>query len=121
NAVAAVKRFQDQIIALTRVEDFTDYRDLDWGSSAAEISNLTAEREHLRLASDMLAQLTRQHDEEKAQLADIKAAVIDARDRRSRTEQRRSDLLKDRADMATHIAMGSEDGVAARDALDAKL
>jgi uncharacterized protein YPO0396 len=121
NAVAAVKRFQNQIIALTRVEDFTDYRDLDWGSSAAEIANLTTEREHLRLASDMLAQLTRQHDGEKAQLAEIKAAVIDARDRRSRTEQKRSDLLKDRTELAAHMAMGPEDGVAARDALDAQL
>ena len=43
--------------ALTRLEEFVDFSELDWGSVAAEMAALTDERERLAAASDVLAQL----------------------------------------------------------------
>lgn len=77
--------------ALTRLEEFTAFEELDWGSVAAEIAELADERQRLESASDVLKQLNERLRERQKTLKDTEAALHDARDKRAKTEQRRSD------------------------------
>ena len=77
--------------ALTRLEEFVDFSELDWGSVAAEVAALTDERERLAAASDVLAQLGERLREAMAARAAVETELEAARDKRSKVEQRRSD------------------------------
>jgi uncharacterized protein YPO0396 len=51
---------RDRVQALSRMEEYRDFAELDWQSVAAEIERLRDEKRTLEAASDMLQQLTRQ-------------------------------------------------------------
>lgn len=51
------KANQIRLDALTRLEEFTHFEELDWASVATEIAQLQAERQMLEQASDVLQQL----------------------------------------------------------------
>lgn len=77
--------------ALTRLEEFTAFDELDWHSVAGEIATLEDERRALEAASDLLKELNRQ-------LADLQQIRVDterelgaARERRAKVEQRQAD------------------------------
>jgi uncharacterized protein YPO0396 len=65
--------------ALTRLEEFTAFDELDWASVATEIAQLVDERRRLELASDVLKQLNEQLRELQQALkkadADLRAAI----------------------------------------------
>ena len=82
-----------QLQALTRLEEFASFDDLDWGSVASEIAALADERERLAAASDVLKQLGERLREVMQALGDIEKELETARDKRSKVEQRRSDAL----------------------------
>ena len=77
--------------ALTRLEEFTAFDELDWASVATEIAQLGDERSRLESASDMLKQLN--HDLRALQQLQKETgeALQLARDKRAKVEQRRSD------------------------------
>jgi uncharacterized protein YPO0396 len=79
--------------ALTRLEEFTAFDELDWASVATEIAQLVDERRRLELASDVLKQLNEQLRELQQALkkadADLRAAIEKRGDvlRRQKTAQ----------------------------------
>ena len=83
--------FQSQLDALTRLEEFTAFEELDWASVATEIAQLTDEKSRLESASDVLKQLNENLRERQKAQQETAAELQSARDKRAKVEQRRSD------------------------------
>ncbi len=77
--------------ALTRLEEFTSFDELDWATVALAIAALIDERSRLESASDVLRQLNERLRELQKELKDTEAGLHGERDKRARLEQRRSD------------------------------
>lgn len=77
--------------ALTRLEEFTAFDELDWASVATEIAALVDERTRLESASDVLKQLNEGLRDLQHALKETEAELQGARDKRAKVEQRRSD------------------------------
>ena len=82
---------REHLDTLSKLAEYTDFRELDWSSIAAEIARLGDERRRLESASDLLRQLNAQLTEARTALEATEEALQAHRDRRSKTEQRRSD------------------------------
>lgn len=81
----------DRLDALTRLEEFTTFEELDWASVATEIAQLVDERQRLESASDVLKQLNDNlHTLLKTQ-KETGEALQTAREKRAKVEQRRTD------------------------------
>lgn len=85
------KGLASRLDALTRLEEFTTFDELDWASVATEIATLVDERNRLESASDVLKQLNDRLRELKKELTDTETDLQGARDKRAKFEQRRSD------------------------------
>ncbi len=85
------RNLQERLDALTRLEEFTSFDDIDVASLAAEIAMLEAERRQLEQASDTLRQLNERLQAEQQSLREIEANGQAARERRAKAEQRRAD------------------------------
>lgn len=105
----------DRIDALARLEEFTDFEELDWASVATEIAALSEERDQLAAASDILKQLGERLREASQHLNVIESDLEEAKDKRSKIEQRRSDAEVLR--QQTHALLGeaaADDGLSQR-------
>jgi uncharacterized protein YPO0396 len=89
--------------ALTRLEEFTSFDELDWASIAAEIATLEHERQQLEASSDLLQQLNEQLRSVQQSVIESESALQGARDRRSKIEQRRTDAQELRQLTLTQI------------------
>ena len=77
--------------ALTRLDEFTAFDELDWASVATEIAQLVDERRRLESASDVLKQLNENlRTLQKAQ-KETGEELQASREKRAKVEQRRSD------------------------------
>jgi len=77
--------------ALTRLEEFTAFEELDWAQLASQIARGLDERRRLESASDILQQLNLSlRSAQQAEQATQEALQV-ARDKRAKLEQRRSD------------------------------
>ncbi len=102
--------------ALTRLEEFTAFDELDWASVATEIALLVDERSRLESASDVLKQLNENlRTLQKAQ-KETGEELHAAREKRAKVEQRRSDAQELRQQTETLLQ-----GVVVDDALATKL
>lgn len=88
------RQLQDELEALAKLEEFARYADLDWGSVAREIAQLTNERQRLEAASDTLQELSRQ--------------LAAARGRLQEVEGRRDAVLGDRHKVENKIETAQE-------------
>ncbi|MDP2761804.1 MAG: ATP-binding protein [Sideroxyarcus sp.] len=77
--------------ALTRLEEFSAFEELDWEGAATEIAVLIDERNRLESASDVLKQLNERLRESQKTLKETEIELQTARDKRAKVEQRRSD------------------------------
>lgn len=77
--------------ALTRLEEFTAFDELDWSSVATEIAQLIDERSRLEAASDVLKQLNDNLRTLQTAQKNTGEELQVARDRRAKVEQRRTD------------------------------
>ena len=77
--------------ALTRLEEFTVFDELDWNSLATEIAQLADERSRLEAASDVLKQLNDSLRNLQKAWKETGEELQAARDKRARVEQRRTD------------------------------
>jgi len=102
--------------ALTRLEEFTSFEELDWPSVAVDIASLEDERRQLESASDILKQLNERLKALQQALKDTDAELQSARDRRAKVEQRRLDAESLRGQTALLIPIGPE-----ADVIDATL
>ena len=89
---------RERLDTLSKLAEYTEFRELDWSSLAAEIARLDDERRDLESASDLLRQLNVQLAEARKVLEATEEALQGHRDRRSKTEQRRSDAETMRAE-----------------------
>jgi uncharacterized protein YPO0396 len=85
------KGLASRLDALTRLEEFTTFEELDWASVATEIATLVDERTRLESASDVLKQLNDRLRELQQALKETETELQGARDKRAKVEQRRSD------------------------------
>ena len=96
--IAAIQKERDTLAsrldALTRLEEFTTFDEMDWASVAAEIEQLIDERTRLETTSDVLKQL---NDNLRALQSAQKSTgqdLQDAREKRAKVEQRRADSME---------------------------
>ena len=61
---------KERLTALSKLDEYADFRELDWQSLAVEVANLQEEKQKLESASDVLKQLT-------ARLAALRGALAD--------------------------------------------
>lgn len=87
--------------ALTRLEEFTAFDELDWASVATEIAQLTDERGRLESASDVLKQLNESLRELQRAQKETGTELQSAREKRAKVEQRRSDAQELRQQTGT--------------------
>ena len=85
------RTIQERLGSLSKLEEITDFRELDWRTLAVEIAQLHEEKRLLASASDMLARLNTQFAEASRRLANIEAELQRYRDERSKTEQKQQD------------------------------
>lgn len=90
-AIEAERReIAGRLDALTRLEEFTSFEELDWGSVATEIAALVDERTRLESASDVLRQLNARLHELQQTLAATEAEFQGAVDKRGDVRSRRT-------------------------------
>jgi uncharacterized protein YPO0396 len=77
--------------ALTRLEEFTAFDELDWASVATEIALLVDERSRLESTSDLLKQLNENLRALQKAQKETGVELLNAREKRAKVEQRRSD------------------------------
>ena len=82
---------RERLDTLSRLGEFTDYRELDWPGLATEIARLRDEKRRLETASDLLRQLNARLEQANEALAATENELVDKRDRYSKTEQKRND------------------------------
>ena len=89
---------RERLDTLSKLAEYTEFRELDWSSLAVEIARLDDERRRLESASDLLRQLNAQLAEARKVLEATEEALQAHRDRRSKTEQKQSDAKALRAE-----------------------
>jgi uncharacterized protein YPO0396 len=104
--------------ALTRLEEFVDFSELDWASVATEVAALIDERQRLESASDLLKQLNERLGEAVQALAVIEGELEEARSKRAKIEQKQEDAEALQVQTRAILAPG---GDAARPAPSAEL
>jgi len=82
---------KQRLDALAKLEEYQDYREIDWHSVAAEVARLEDEKHQLETASDVLRQLTRQLDVLTGQLCEIEQLLDTRKAERAKTEQKHED------------------------------
>jgi uncharacterized protein YPO0396 len=95
------KRLERRLDALTRLDEFHDFEELDWASVATEIARLIEERKKLEAASDTLRQLNEQLRERLEARKKTESDLLAARERRTTAEERRRVALEQRTEAAT--------------------
>ncbi len=100
------KSLDDRLDALTRLEEFSAFEEMDWGSVASEIARLVDERARLEASSDVLAQLNERLRQLQGTQKETASELLAARERRAKIEQRRSDAedLRQQTEMLLQTA-----------------
>ncbi len=75
----------------TLKSEFSQFDELDWGTSASKIQRLIEERDRLVATSDVLRQLDRQLHRAEATLGKTEEQLEKGKEERAKTEQRRTD------------------------------
>jgi len=95
----ARNELRGRLDALSKLEEFTRFADIDWMSLARQITALTEERARLESASDALQELGRQLQAAQARLTEVEHQRDAARDKRAAvaTKQEAAQTLRDQA------------------------
>jgi len=89
---------RDRLQALSKLEEYREFSELDWQSLASEIAKLEDEKRALEAVSDLLKALTERLATALEALADTERALEDRKDQRSKATQKHADanaLLKE--------------------------
>ncbi len=82
---------KDRLTALSKLDEYADFHELDWQSLAVEVAQLTDEKQRLESASDVLKQLTERLNEVVTALKGTEAQLEEHKDKRSKAEQKKDD------------------------------
>ncbi len=85
------KAVKAQLDTLSKLDEYRDFRELDWRPLAAEIARLQEEKRQLQSASDLLKELTERLNSAVQALADTERQLEEHKDKRSKTEQKKAD------------------------------
>ncbi|WP_414040598.1 ATP-binding protein [Acidithiobacillus sp. M4-SHS-6] len=79
---------KEQLSILSKLGEYTDFRDLDWKPVAVVIARLESEKRELEAASDLLKILTSQLAALEGELKQTEIQLDERKDNRSKTEQK---------------------------------
>lgn len=82
------KSLKERLTALSKLDEYREFRDLDWQPLAVAIARLEVERRDLEAASDLLHTLTGQLKGLEAELAETEQQLDGHKDNRSKTEEK---------------------------------
>ncbi|MGX9364980.1 ATP-binding protein [Desulfoplanes sp. PS50] len=82
------KEFRSRLSNLSKLDEYPDFRELDWEPVAVAISELEAEKKTLEITSDILKTLTRQLETLLVDHKETGKQLDAAKDKRSRTGQK---------------------------------
>ena len=85
-----------QLEALSGLEEYRDFEELDWQPLAAEIARMNDEKRRLESASEVLHELNASLAEAKKAVDELEAELAVRRHERAKTEQRQSDAKERR-------------------------
>jgi uncharacterized protein YPO0396 len=89
--LAEQNTLKERLTALSKLGEYADFRELDWQSLAVAVAQLTEEKRKLEAASDVLKQLSERLQEVATALKATEALLEEHKDKRSKTEQKKSD------------------------------
>jgi uncharacterized protein YPO0396 len=84
------KVLKTRLNTLSQLEEYQDFREIDWQPPAVEIARLQEEKRQLETASDLLRTLGEQLEAIEAALAETEQRLDERKDKRSRAEERKS-------------------------------
>ncbi len=85
------KAVKAQLDTLSKLDEYRDFRELDWRPLATGIARLHEEKRQLESASDLLKELTERLNRVVQALADTERQLEEHKDKRSKTEQKKTD------------------------------
>ena len=85
------KQIKSRLETLSKLDEYRDFRELDWQSVAAQVESLKDEKRKLESASDLLLELTKRLNALLLELQKTENQIVEHRDKRSKTEQKRTD------------------------------
>lgn len=100
-------KLKERLAVLSRLDEYTDFRELDWQPLAVEVAQLMDEKRKLESASDVLKQLSERLKEVVAALGVMQAQLEDHKDKRSKAEQKKTDAESLRAQTAALLEEAS--------------
>jgi uncharacterized protein YPO0396 len=103
------KGLTDRLNALTGLEEYTAFDELDWASVATDIAQLTDERNRLESASDVLRQLNEQLREKQQELKTTDADLRTAIEKRGDVLRRQTTAQELRQQTETLLAIAALD------------
>ena len=102
---------RERLEVLSKLGEYTDFRDLDWRPVALAIARLEAEKRDLEAASDLLQPLTARLIIVEEELKATEAELDERKDRRSKTEQKVSTALDLQQQARTLLTDPAEDWI----------
>ncbi len=85
------KELKRRLDILSKLDEYADFRELDWQPLTAEVERLRHEKRQLESTSDMLRELTGRLNELVREQQEAERLIVEQRDKRSKTEQKRTD------------------------------
>ena len=86
------KKVKARLETLSKLDEYRDFRELNWHPLAVEVAKLIEEKHRLETASDILKILAGQLKELEEVLALSERQLEERKDKRSRSEQKKSDV-----------------------------
>ena len=107
-------RLRDRLTALSGLNEYGDFQDLDWRSLAAEVARLDDEIRRLEATSDVLRELNERRKDAEGRLARIESELVERRDRRSKTEGKKEAAQELRAQTQVTLDGATDDALPGR-------
>jgi len=85
------KEVKRRLETLSKLDEYRDFRELDWQPLAAEVERLKDEKMRLESASDLLRELTMRLNDLLIEMQKTENLLVEQRDKRSKTEQKKAD------------------------------
>jgi uncharacterized protein YPO0396 len=79
---------RDRLEKLSKLDEYTDFRDIDWNPLALQIAKLEEEKKGLETASDILKTLGQQLSTLEVEIKETERQLDERKDSRSKTEQK---------------------------------
>jgi len=98
------QQIQEILNAISKLEEYRDFQELDWQPLARRIADMSAELQQLESASDLLQKLTQKLKTLSQQLADILQKLDQKKAERAKTEQKIDDARQLHEDTTVLIA-----------------